>query len=363
MLLKKSITYSHRLFMRNKAFLTLIISFLLSLSSNQLFSQEVSVEKETFKPSGNIIMRGFLDFRQGLSNNTSKERGMDVTRALLGYNYKITPTLQAQVVIDGASGKSEEGESEVYLRNAFLRWKDKGFDISAGQIGLLQFKTQEDYWSHRYIMKSFQDENKMGSSVDLGITAKYNFSPILSADISLTNGEGYKRIEKNNSTRYGVGLSLYPIKNIILRAYGDIYTKSEDLFDALPDGVTTVKHDNQYTLSLFAGYQNDKVSGGIEYNRLYNKGFIQKKDYYGYSLYSTLRVAPKWNIFARYDLADSYNPSGFTDPWYDKDGQLMVIGAEFQPLKQIKISPNIRNINADRRDSEQYIFINLEFNL
>lgn len=348
--------------MKNKAFLT-AIALLLSLFSIPLLSQESNTDDESFKPSGKIILRGFLDFRQGLSDNTSKERGMDVTRALLGYNYKITPTLQAQVVIDGASGKSETGKSEIYLRNAFVRWQDKGFDISAGQIGLLQFKTQEDYWSHRYIMKSFQDENKMGSSVDLGITAKYQFCPFISADISLTNGEGYKQIEKNNSTRYGSGISIYPIENIIFRVYGDVYTKSEELYGELPEGVTSAKYDNQYTLSLFAGYQNEKISGGVEYSRMYNKGFIEKKDYFGYSVYSTVKVAPKWKIFARYDLADSSKPSGFINPWYDKDGQLMIVGVEFQPLKQIKIAPNIRNINADRRESEQYVFINLEFNL
>ncbi|NDV80346.1 hypothetical protein, partial [Dysgonomonas sp. 511] len=30
------------------------------------------------------------------------------------------------------------------------------------------------------------------------------------------------------------------------------------------------------------------------------------------------------------DIADSSAPSGFTSPWYDNDGQLVMIGAEFQ---------------------------------
>ena len=96
---------------------------------------------------------------------------------------------------------------------------------------------------------------------------------------------------------------------------------------------------------------------------LRRKGFIDKKDYYGYSVYASAKVAPKWRTFARYDLMDSSNPDNFTSPWNSLDGQLMMIGAEFQPLKQLKIAPNSRNINADRGKAEQYFFINLEINL
>ena len=334
------------------------------ISNPALFAQDSNPEaKEEFKPSGKIIARGFLDFSTGLSSNTNEETGIDITRAFLGYNYRITQALEAQVIIDGASGKSSSGSSEVYLRNAFLRWRDQGFDISVGQIGLMQFSTQEAYWKHRYVMKSFQDLNKMAPSVDLGATVSYAFSPYISADVSYTNGEGYKKVEKNNSARYAAGISLFPFKGAILRVYGDIYNESEDLREDLPEGITDADYKNQYSLSLFAGYQNEVVSGGAEYNRMYNKGFIEKKDYYGYSFYASGKVAKRWRVFARYDLMDSSKPSNFTDPWNKLDGQLMMAGVEFQPLKQVKIAPNFRNINPDRGKSEQYVFVNLEFNL
>lgn len=56
-----------------------------------------------FKPSGKIIARSFLDFSKGFGDDDKS--GFDITRALLGYNYKFTRTLQAQVVIDGAAEK------------------------------------------------------------------------------------------------------------------------------------------------------------------------------------------------------------------------------------------------------------------
>jgi zinc protease len=197
----------------------------------------------------------------------------------------------------------------------------------------------------------------------MGITAEYAFNPYLSADLSLTNGEGYKKIKKDNSMRYAAGISLYPIKNTIFRIYADIYNDDEKQRDALPEGVTDGNYKDQYTLSLFAGYQNEKISFGAEYNKVYNKGFIEKKDYYGYSFYTSAKLASKCRTFARYDLTDSSNPSAFTSPWNDLDGQLMMVGVEFQPVKQLKIAPNFRNINKDRAKAEQYLFINVEFNL
>lgn len=326
----------------------------------KLSSQEK--DTTTFKPSGRIIARSFFDYSKGFGS-VNNESGFDITRALLGYNYQITPTLQAQVVIDGASGKNDKGNYEVYLRNAFIRWQDKGFDVSVGEIGLLQFSTQESYWKFRYVLKSFQDLNKMAPSVDLGITAQYKFSDFISADISLTNGEGYKKIEQNKSNRYAAGLNIKPLKNTIFRIYADIYNDGEDMRDALPENVTGGKYADQKSLALFAGYQNSVISAGAEYNRVFNKGFIQNKDQYGYSFYLSGKIADKWRIYGRYDLADSKTPNNFQSPWNKLDGQLMIAGVEYQPLKQLKISPNIRNINPDRSKSEQYLFVSVEFNL
>lgn len=319
------------------------------------YSQE---NKEDFKPSGKIIARAFLDY----SNDFDKESGFDITRAFLGYEYKFTPTLTGQVIIDGAAGNKDD-RLEVYVRNAFINWKDYNFDVNVGLTGLLQFSLQEKYWMHRYVMKSFQDLNKMAPSVDLGFTAKYNFTPFLSADVSYTNGSGYKEVKKSGSKRHALGLTLAPIKNAVFRVYGDIYNKSEEMRDALPENVTDSNYKNQYTLSLFAGYQNTKVSGGAEFNKVYNKGFIDSKDYYGYSFYSSVEFLPKWRVYARYDITDSNTPGSFPNPWNSEDGQLIMGGIEFTPIKYLKISPNFRNINPDRDKSEQYLFVNLEFRL
>lgn len=322
-----------------------------------------SQEKEEFKPSGKVIVRSFFDYSQGFGE-ANKESGFDITRALLGYKYQLSPTLSGQVVIDGASGRTPANKLEVYLRNAFLTWNDQGFNVNLGLTGLLQFKLQEDYWEHRYVLKSFQDLNKMGHSVDLGVTAQYTFNRYISADISLTNGAGYKDISKSESKRYAAGLNLSPLKGLVFRVYGDIYNESESLRDKLPEGCESdnYKYRNQYNLSLFSGYKNELISLGAEFNKMFNKGFIDSKNCYGYSFYSSVNLSPKWNVYARYDIMNSNTPSGYIEKWNSLDGQLMIAGIEYQPIKQLKISPNLRNLNPDRTKSEQYLFINFEVN-
>jgi len=336
--------------------------FFILISVISLLNLSVSYAQDSlaFKPSGRIIARSFIDYSTGFGH-VNNQSGFDITRALLGYNYKFSRTLQAQLVIDGAAGKTSSDGLEVYVRNAFVRWSEKGLTINAGLTGLMQFSIQEDYWMHRYVMKSFQDLNKMAPSVDLGITAEYTINEYLSADLSITNGEGNRVVKKDNNMRYGAGISVFPIKNTILRVYADIYNDDENQRDAVPEDMTDTKYKDQYTLALFAGYQDKRMSFGAEYNRVYNKGFVEKKDYYGYSFYTSVRLADKWRAYARYDLAES--SASFTGPWNDMDGQLMMGGVEFQPLKQLKISPNFRNINPERGRSEQYLFINLEFDL
>jgi hypothetical protein len=332
-------------------FLTITSFYFITIS---LYSQQDST---SFKPSGSIIARAFLDY----SNNFDDESGFDMTRAFLGYKYQITSALEAQVIIDGAAGTKDK-RFDPYIRNAFIKWSDKGFDIHMGLTGLLQFSIQEKYWKHRYVLKSFQDLNSMAPSVDLGVITAYRFNKYISADISLTNGEGYKKISKDNSYRTAIGLSLHPIENSIFRIYGDIYNKTDKMLSSPPEGIADANFDHQYTLSLFAGYQVSAFSAGMEFNKVFNKNFIGELDYYGYSFYTSIKILPKWRVFARYDWMDSTSPVGLAEPW-NEDNQLIMGGIEYQPLKQLKVAPNFRNTNPTTGKSEQALFVNVEFNL
>lgn len=347
-----------------KIYCLILILFLSTSMHAQTSSPQDTL---SFKPTGTVIAKGFLDYSMGLGN-AEHVRGFNIGRAFLGYNYKFTPTWQAQLVLDGASYQSpisgtDANTVNMYVRNAFVNWRDNGFNINFGLLGLLEYNLQETYWGHRYVEKSYQDLNNMGPSVDLGITAEYAFNPMFSVDVSFTNGQGIRKIQKSTSARYALGITAKPIKGLVLRAYGDIYNESEDLRDKLPEGVTGVNFKDKYITALFVGYQNKKVSLGAEYNHLYNLGFIEKKDYHGFSFYSSVKLSPKYGIYGRYDLTESSQADNYPNSWNKLDGQLMILGFEYQPAKQLKISPNIRNVNPTRGKSEQYFAISVDFSI
>ncbi|MDR3327516.1 MAG: hypothetical protein LBT04_05235 [Prevotellaceae bacterium] len=318
-------------------------------------------EKVEFHPSGKVIARSFFDFGQGF-DEAKNETGFDISQAFLGYSYQFLPSWSATLIIDGASGNTA-GKIEPYIRNAFVNYKNKGFDLNVGMAGLYQFAAQETYWKYRYVQKTFQDLNKMGNSVDMGIMAAYKFSDFLLIDATASNGEGYKKVVRNGSTRIAAGVSVFPVKNLIIRAYGDIYNESEEMRDNLPTGIATADYTAQKMLSFFTGYQNDAVSGGVEFAKLFNKGFIKGKNTYGVSAFVSGKVADKWRIFGRYDWLKSENPANFTANWNDLDGRMAILGAEFQPFKQLKIAPNFRLTKPENAKTKPYLFVNFEFNL
>lgn len=116
-----------------------------------------------------------------------------------------------------------------YLKNAQIDWKGNGFFVSAGLVNLKQFSEQENFWGHRYIFKSFQEEYGIAFCEDIGVVAGYEFSPVVSADLALTNGEGRKFKNMDNKYKYGAGITLKPTKGFMFRIYGDIYNTPEYL--------------------------------------------------------------------------------------------------------------------------------------
>ena len=270
-------------------------------------------------------------------------------RAYLGYQFSLTEKLSGKVVFDMGSTKVDGADLErvAYIKNAMLSWKTGDFTLDFGLIGLEQFNVQEKFWGYRYIMKSFQDEYKFGSSADMGILGRYKFTKWLSADITISNGEGYKKLNGDNKYRYAVGATLFPVKGLTIRAYYDLASKSSDA-DGLKD---------QQNLAFFAGYKHKLFSLGGEYNQMFNTKSKEDKDQNGFSVYSTVKLAEKFDAFGRYDNLAS------KDDWSSADGQRVLIGIQYSPIKQLKIAPNFSTWNPRDGKSSSFAYLNIEFKL
>lgn len=325
-----------------------IVSF--AQESNDDKTKEKTEEKKDenveFKLKGKPIVTIYANYSAGLGH-ANKESGFALERSYLGYQFEVAKNLGGKVIFDIGPTKVPGADLErvAYVKNAMVTWSPGNFTLDAGLVKLEQFSVQEDFWGYRYIWKSFQDEYKFNSSADLGIIAKYKFNKYVSADLTFVNGEGYKKLSKGNNNRYGLGVTLTPIKPLVLRAYYDRYDAEGEDAKA------------QESVTLFAGYKHQWFSLGLEYNKLWNSGFVSKQDKTGYSAYATVHINKKFSVFGRYDDLTS------RDHYFKGDERRSIVGLQYRPLRYVRISPNFQTVNPANGKASNFLFLNVEFKI
>ena len=303
-------------------------------------------DTKTDEPKGKAIVQVFGNFHSGFGAEND-DRGFELERSYLGYEYKLSKGLSVKGVMDiGKSNDVSDYQRIAYIKNAMVSWKTGNLTLNGGLISTTQFNFQEKFWGYRYIMKSFQDQYKFGNSADLGISATYKFANWLSADAIIVNGEGYKKIQKNDGLNYGLGATLTPAKGLQVRLYGGINESSEQ------------GKKNIVNMAAFVGYKCDKFSIGAEYDKMWNASYKGGQDQYGYSLFASAKLDKKTEVYARLDDLCS------KDDWNKaKDEQAAILGAQFKLGKYVKMAPNFRMSmpKADGLDNRYSAYINCYF--
>lgn len=326
----------------NSGMKKIALSFLYLFLTLQSFAGE-----KKFTITGEPIVTVFANYHAGFGR-ANKESGFELERCYLGYQFAVTEKLSGKVIFDIGSTKVKGSDIErvAYIKNAFLTWKPGDLTLDFGLVKTEQFSLQESFWGYRYIFKSFDDEYKFSPSADLGIIAKYKFTDVIKADLSITNGEGYKKLNKDNHYRYGAGITLQPHSSVLIRTYYDLYTGHSD------------STSNQHALSFFAGYEHSRFRIGAEYNLMYNSSFESGADQSGGSVFTSVNLCPKFTFFSRYDyLTSTHRPDD------NNDGQLFLTGIQYTPIKYLKLSPNFRTFNPRNASAQSFIYLNLEFKL
>ena len=280
---------------------------------------------KTEEPKGKAIVQVFGNFHTGFGADNDN-RGFELERSYIGYEYNLGKGLSIKGVMDvGRSNQVDDYHRIAYIKNAMISWKRGNLTLNGGLIPTTQFNFQEKFWGYRYIMKSFQDEYKFGSSADLGISATYRFADWISADAIIVNGEGYKKIQKNDGLNYGLGLTLTPVKGLQIRLYGGLNESSEE------------SKKDIVNIAAFVGYKHERFTIGAEYNQMWNASYSDNADQNGYSIFASAKLSKLTDIYARYDDLNS------KDDWnIAKDESAAIIGAQFKLGKYVKIAPNFR---------------------
>jgi predicted porin len=321
--------------------------FLLALAGAiSTFGQDKPEEHE-FKPSGKPFAKIYTNSHTQMFEG-KYESAFEITRAYLGYEYKFSKYFSAKINIDVGDPGVGKLQHTAYLKNAYMKFKYNGLTTCFGMISTIQFKLQEKAWGHRYILKSFQDEYKFGSSADIGISAAYQVHDMVSIDAIFMNGEGYKSIQADTTYRAGGGITIKPVKGLTCRGYFDYEKKDEALMH----------------VATYIGYSRDAISAGIEFMLENNNKHKKDHNLTGYSAYASYQLMKELEVFGRYDNLKSNTLSGETDPWnVSKDSQMIMAGVEYSPVKGIKLAPNYKGVLPSESGSSliSWIFLSAEF--
>lgn len=321
---------------------TMIMAGLLACMGITAQAQDTKSEE----PKGKAIVQVFGNFHTGFGAENN-DRGFELDRSYLGYEYNLGNGLSVKGVMDiGKSSDVSDYQRIAYIKNAMVSWKTGNLTLNGGLISTTQFNFQEKFWGYRYIMKSFQDQYKFGSSADLGISATYQFANWISADAIIVNGEGYKKLQKNDGLNYGLGVTLTPVKGLQIRLYGGLNESGED-------GKKDIAN-----LAAFVGYKHEKFTIGAEYNQMWNASFKDDAGQNGYSIFASAKLSQVTNLYARFDNLYSQNDWNIS-----KDESAAILGAQFKVGKYVKIAPNFRMSmpKADGANNSYTAYVNCYF--
>lgn len=298
----------------------------------------------------------FWNYNYDFSDDVQQNSAFELKRVYLGYKYKFDEKISAKITYD--IGKNDAGSNyTAFVKIAQLDYKlSSKVKLSMGMIGGKQFNDQEKVWGYRYIYKTLQDENKFGSSADLGVNAEIKLSDKLTTNIFALNGEGYKNLQDfDGNQRVGLNLIYAVSDSVNLKFYYDTQESANS--------------ESLNNIGVFAGYKSENYSIGAEYNKMENgttyKTPIDNHNLDGISIYNRYSINDKYEIFARYDQISSNVVDGATTSWnYDDDGSLIIIGTQYKANNGVKFSLNGRSFSYENLDTNLFeVYFNVEFKL
>ena len=304
-----------------------LLVLLTTLTLTNLFGQETSGAQPQGKPLALIFSNFHKDFSGG-----NRFQAFEIQRAYLGYQYAFNGEWDGYIVLDVGDPEAGDHQFSAFLKNAYLRYTKPDLTFLFGMVPTTQFKVEEDIWGFRYIEEVFQDLYSFSSSADLGATVKYDFTGFLSADLSVFNGEGYQRMQSDDYLRPALGITVFPVRQVTARFYADYM--GGDV--------------RQQSFSGFAAYRDNVLTIGAGYNYQQNVNMVEDRDRFGPSVFASYAPVPNIRVFGRFDRLSSNTPAGENEPWQlHRDGQLIIAGVEYSPLRGVKFAPNYRMWNPE----------------
>ncbi len=321
----------------------LLAIFSVILSMGLVNAQNVKSDTEQpveFKPNGKVFGEVFGDYYcmikgdtlengvGGFNKNKKGDNGFTIRRFYLGYKYNFSKKFTAKLMFEGNDANLlTNGKRSVNIKYAYINWKNI-FPGSNLMIGAQSTPTwsrfTEKIWGYRSVEKSILDFWKQGLSNDLGVSlsGRLNNDETVRYNLMVGNGAAQKPEFDVFKKIYGsVNARLFN-KRLLLEIYGD-YEQQEF-------------SEDKVTIKGFVGFQNDKLTVGIEPFITQQKQAVGENiQMIGSSFMARGTIINK-KLFG-FGKIDVFKNSNDTDEYLE----FSVIGVDYQPIKGVHIMPNI----------------------
>jgi hypothetical protein len=255
-----------------------------------------------------------------------KQNAFQLRRVYFNYDKEIDEGVSTRFRLEANDAGFGNGSKMVpFVKHAYIKWGKAvgGADVYLGLSGTPTWELSEKVWGYRSIEKTVLDLNKIGSSADLGVAIKGKAGK-LAYTTMLGNGPGQKPEDDNGKKIYG-SLSFAASEALTIEGYAD--------FNMLPGD------QDEMTLKVFAAYQGDGVSAGVEAFSRINKAAgvaAQAGDdvtVSGVSVFATLPLSENLKSFGRLDAVSNDDK--------DSTDMLLIAGLDHSPSKNVHLMPNI----------------------
>ncbi|MBN1446335.1 MAG: hypothetical protein JXA28_00270 [Bacteroidetes bacterium] len=306
-----------------------------------------SISADTTAPAKAELRSGplaqvFFHYRHAWDETAVPSFGYGFTRSHVGYRHIFNPAWKAVVILDmGLPTRSASAENHILsegsghtmtLKFAYADWTPHpDLSLQFGSILQNHYITQERFWGFRFVEQTFQDRYYQTPSADLGAIAYVTLGSGLSGDVALTNGEGFRRRQDEDSfMKIAGGLTWTSGKDILLRGFASL-TGMRIAGEAAEDVV----------YSLFIGWRPSRaVRVGVDMNRRQEGG--TRDDVSGTSVFTGWTLTESWETFLRWDAVivqesdglPGESPSMITTA----AGQAGMIGAVWTAARGLRLS-------------------------
>jgi hypothetical protein len=292
---------------------------------------------------------------------TATGTGVNIKRVYIGVDHQFDKVFSASLLADvsNVAGSSSSGNNAsfststsapvgrgFYVKNAYIQAKiDPALIIRVGAAPLPWVPYVEGYNGHRYVENMLLDRVSQGSvKQKLGTTADYGvhvlgdlFGGLISYQVSAIDGSGYRDV---NVTKYVdfEGRVSAQYKGFFAAVGGYDGHLGQSVSAATPTVFTPVLHTAR-RIDAAAGYKNAIFSVGGEY--YYAKDYASvltttQDSSLGYSVFGSVNLNPKWQVFGRYDW-DRSLPNITTQATRVSDHYFNV-GLQWEPVKIVDLS-------------------------